>query len=110
MRKDKTPWLSRRKLSRFSLKQTEALEAFHALKNTPEFFRRYLERFMTHADLGGAAALEHTLEHVFNDREFAQTWARLLPADQEVLKSLANDVDGPSLGENIASHRNGARP
>ncbi|MBT2322247.1 hypothetical protein J7E62_07775 [Variovorax paradoxus] len=80
------------KLSRFSLKQAEALEAFHVLKDTPEFFRRYLECFMTNADLGGAVALEHTLEHVFNDREFAQIWARLLPADQEVLKALANDV------------------
>jgi hypothetical protein len=32
--------------------QAEALEAFHALKDTPEFFRRFLERFMTNADLG----------------------------------------------------------
>jgi hypothetical protein len=38
------------------------------------------------------AALEHTLEHVFNDREFALTWARLLPADQEILKALADGV------------------
>lgn len=80
------------KLSRFTLEQTDALGAFHALKETPEFFRRYLERFMTNADLGSAAALAHTLEHVFNDKEFAQTWARLLPADQEVLKALVNDV------------------
>jgi hypothetical protein len=79
-------------LSRFRLRQAEALEAFHALKDTPEFFRRYLERFMTNADLGAAAALEHTLEHVFNGKEFSQTWARLLPADQEVLKALTQDV------------------
>ncbi|WP_143684552.1 hypothetical protein [Variovorax sp. KK3] len=50
-------------------------------------------RGRTHADLGAAAALEHTLGHVFNDKEFALTWARLLPADQEVLKALANDVN-----------------
>ena len=80
------------KLSRFTLKPEEALEAFHALKDTPEFFRRYLERFMTNADQGSAAALEHTLGHVFNDKEFAQSWARLLPADQEILKAIANDV------------------
>ena len=47
---------------------------------------------MTNADQGGAAALEHTLGHVFNDKAFAQTWARLLPTDQEVLKALASEV------------------
>jgi hypothetical protein len=79
-------------LSKFPLAQADALAAFRELKATPEFFRRYLERFLTNADQGAAAALAHTREHVFSDAEFGKIWARLLPADQEVLKALAHGI------------------
>jgi hypothetical protein len=76
-------------LSRFPLTLKEASAAYAALKHTPEFFRRYLTRYLTHAELGSKAALEDTLAHVFSDANFLPRFKRLLPADQEVLKLLA---------------------
>ncbi|HEV2269439.1 MAG TPA: hypothetical protein VGR92_08275 [Steroidobacteraceae bacterium] len=81
------------RLSRFPLKESEALAAFDALKRTPEFFRRYLDRYLAYAHLGSTTALEHTIAHVFNDANFARTWGQLRPYDREVLKVIA-------LGEN----------
>ena len=80
------------KLSRYPLNEKDALNAFVKLKNTPEFFRRYLNRYLTHAELGAQAALADTQAHVFNDANFRDIWNKLLPADQEVLKLLANGV------------------
>lgn len=80
------------RLSRFPLQEKQALVAFEALKRTPEFFRRYLNRYLTHAELGAPAALEDTCAHVFNDANYRGIWTRLLPADREVLKLLADDV------------------
>jgi hypothetical protein len=61
-----------------------------ALKSTPEFFRRYLNRYLTHAQLGSQAALQDTLNHVLSDSNFLPAFKRLLPADQGILKLLAN--------------------
>ena len=80
------------KLSRYPLNEKDALNAFVKLKNTPEFFRRYLNRYLTHAELGAQAALADTQAHVFNDANFRDIWNKLLPADREVLKLLANGV------------------
>ncbi len=80
------------KLSRYSLTYEVALAAFVALHNTPEFFRRYLSRYLAYAELGAQAALEDTQAHVFGDANFSETWRKLLPADQEVLKLLAQGV------------------
>lgn len=62
------------------------------LKRTPEFFRRYLNRYLAYADLGARAALEDTQAHVFNDANFMTTWQRLLPADREVLRLVVGGV------------------
>jgi hypothetical protein len=43
------------------------IAAFEALKRTPEFFRRYLSRYLAYADLGSRAALLDTEAHVFNE-------------------------------------------
>jgi hypothetical protein len=51
-------------LSRYSLSEREALRAFEALKRTPEFFRRYLQRYLAYAELGPRAALDDTLAQV----------------------------------------------
>ena len=40
--------------------------------------------------LGSKAALEYTLEHVLSDSNFLPAFKRLLPADQAILKLLAN--------------------
>ncbi len=80
------------RLSRFALHPAEALEAFEALKRTPEFFRRYLDRYLNHADLGSKAALEATRSQVFSSAAFGELWGRLLPTDRMVLKLLAEGV------------------
>lgn len=79
-------------LSRYPLSEREALRAFEALKRTPEFFRRYLQRYLAYAELGPRAALDDTRAHVFNDSDYRTTWARLLPADKAVLRALAQGV------------------
>jgi hypothetical protein len=80
------------KLSRYPMTDQDALAAFLALHNTPEFFRRYLNRYLSYAELGAQAALVDTQKHVFNGANFHDVWKKLLPADQEVLKLLAQGV------------------
>jgi hypothetical protein len=80
------------RLSKYPLADKEALTAFEALKRTPEFFRRYLNRYLAYANLGAKAALEDTQAHVFNDANFMTTWQRLLPADREVLRLVVAGV------------------
>lgn len=76
-------------LSRFPLDIVDALAAFKALNDTPEFFRRYLERYLTHAMEGSANALEYTMKLVFNSDAFVNLWAELLPVDQLLLSLIA---------------------
>ena len=79
-------------LSRYPLAEKEALRAFAALQRTPEFFRRYLQRYLSYAELGSRAALDDTLAHVFDDSGYRAAWDRLLPADRAILRALAEDV------------------
>ena len=79
-------------LSRYPLSERESMRAFEALKRTPEFFRRYLQRYLAYAELGSRAALDDTLAHVFNDSGYRTAWGRLLPADKAVLRALAQGV------------------
>ena len=80
------------KLSRYPLTDKDAFAAFLALHNTPEFFRRYLNRYLAYAELGSTAALDDTQKHVFNGANFSDVWKKLLPSDQEILKLLAQGV------------------
>ncbi|MBC8737095.1 hypothetical protein F6X40_09770 [Paraburkholderia sp. UCT31] len=64
--------------------------AFERLNQTPEFFRRFLERFLTYPFDGPQAAIEYTREHVFHDGHFARHWQSLLPADRAILTMMAN--------------------
>lgn len=77
------------RLSRYPLQESEALAGFDALKRTPEFFRRYLARYLAYAHLGSVTALDHTIAHVFNDANFARIWDQLRPYDREVLKVIS---------------------
>jgi hypothetical protein len=79
-------------LTKYALTLKHALTAFEALKRTPEFFRRYLNRYLTHADLGAMAALDDTKLHVFNDANFVNVWNDLLPADREVLRLIMGGI------------------
>jgi hypothetical protein len=80
------------RLSRYPLALKDASAAFEALKRTPEFFRRYLSRYLAYADQGSKAALLDTEAHVFNDANFVSIWRRLLPADRELLRLIVSDV------------------
>lgn len=87
-------------LSRFPLSENDALNAYAGLKRTPEFFRRFLQRYLAYAQLGWKAALEDTRSHVFNDAGYRSMWSGLLPADQAVLRALANgqeDIHSASM-------------
>jgi hypothetical protein len=79
-------------LSRYPLGEADARQAFAVLQETPEFFRRYLNRYLTYAELGAPAALSETVACVFNDTHFQEAYARLLPADREIMKLLAGGV------------------
>src|SRR5262249_47863907 len=59
-------------------------------KRTPEFFRRFLGRYLEYADQGASAALEHTRAHVFSDSGFLAIWGRLSPTDRAVLRAMAH--------------------
>lgn len=79
-------------ISRFPLSVAEALAAFTALKNTPEFFRRYIEHYISNPEHGSAAALSLTKSSVFNDDSFKRQWDNLLAADRMILSMIANGV------------------
>ena len=66
-----------------------SLQCFTA---SPQFFRRYLNRYLTHATEGHTPALADTKAHVFASGSYEQTWKQLLPADQEVLRLLADGI------------------
>ncbi len=76
-------------ISKYPLALNHALEAFQQLKNTPEFFRRYIEYYVTHPTEGSLSALNATKEKVFSDIGFKQQWDELLPADKVMLLMIA---------------------
>jgi hypothetical protein len=76
-------------LSRYPIAVADAMNAFEALKRTPEFLRRFLDRYLSYAELGAAAALDYTRGHVFNDAAFASAWSALKPADRAALRLIA---------------------
>jgi hypothetical protein len=80
-------------LSRYALSQDHARAAFDALKRTPEFFRRFLNQYLTHAMEGHAAALAETFSHVYHAEEFELRWKQLLPRQRNLLKLLAEETD-----------------
>lgn len=77
-------------ISKFPLNIDDALEAFTQLKNTPEFFRRLIEQYLTNPESGLSAALTFTKSHVFSDENFKRQWDALLPADRIILSMLAH--------------------
>lgn len=76
-------------LSRYPLSMREALMAFEALDKAPAYYRRFLERYLTHASEGAAAALDVTKKAIFQNFVYLFRWEKFLPADQLVLEVLA---------------------
>ncbi len=80
-------------LSKYPLSFEEAFSAFEQLKNTPEFFRRYIEHYLIYPMNGSNTALEATKVKVFNDKNFKEQWEALLPADKVILSMIANGMN-----------------
>lgn len=79
-----------REISRHPLPVSDALSAFKDLRNTPEFFRRYLDRYLVNPIEGSAAALAYAKQHIFNSEDFERQWTEMLPADQAILDLVAS--------------------
>lgn len=63
--------------------------AFEELHRTPEFFKRFIERYMLYQVQGEEAALAHTKASVFSDENFLKQWNGMNPGDRAVLTLLA---------------------
>lgn len=81
-----------KRLAKQPLSLTDAQHAFKTLKETPEFFRWYVERYMLYQEQGSEAALAHTLARVHDDTGYAKTWKELSRPDRAVLLLAANGV------------------
>lgn len=67
------------------LQMDEALTAFRALKETPEFFRWFVERYVMYQQQGVEEALRHTQLRVNDEGGYAKLWKQLHRADRAVL-------------------------
>jgi hypothetical protein len=84
-------------MAKYGLSLEQGEQAFDALHRTPEFFKRFIERYMLYQTQGSEAALEHTKASVFSDQHFLAHWSAMHPADQAVLTLLARggtDIHG----------------
>ena len=80
------------KAARQPLDVAEARLAFAALKETPEFFRWYIERYLMYQQQGSAEALRYTQARVHDDTGYARTWKELPRPDRAVLLLAAQGV------------------
>jgi len=80
------------RVAKHPLKLDEALRAYAALKETPEFFRWYIERYVMYQSLGSEAALAYTRARVHDDTSYAKIWKELGRADRAVLLLAASGV------------------
>lgn len=76
-------------MARHQLTREQGKLAFAELHHTPEFFKRFVERYMLYQVQGPEAALMHTKESVFSDEQFLKQWADLNPADQAIILLIA---------------------
>ncbi|MDO9198931.1 hypothetical protein [Rhodoferax sp.] len=79
-------------VARQPLKLDDALAAFAALKETPEFFRWYIERYLMYQQQGSEQALKYTQARVHDDSSYARAWKELSRADRAVLLLAARGV------------------
>ena len=70
----------------------DALGAFAALNETPEFFRWYIERYLMYQLQGSEQALRYTQSRVHDDTGYVRAWKALKRADRAVLLLAARGV------------------
>jgi hypothetical protein len=76
-------------MAKHALSLEWAQRAFDELHRTPEFFKRFVERYMLYQTQGEEAALAHTKASVFSDDHFLKQWVDMNSADQAVITLLA---------------------
>ncbi|MBK4735529.1 ATP-binding protein [Noviherbaspirillum pedocola] len=76
-------------MARKPMTAKQGRRAFTELNDTPEFFRRFIERYMLHQVLGPDSALRYTKASVFSDEHLHEAWSDMNPADQAVLTLIA---------------------
>ncbi|QCP54226.1 hypothetical protein FAZ95_35220 [Trinickia violacea] len=84
-------------MARNRLTLEQGKHAFDELHRTPEFFKRFIERYMLYQVQGAEAALVHTRASVFSDENFLKQWSGMNPADQAVIALIARgetDIHG----------------
>lgn len=79
-------------ISKYPLAIKDAINAFEQLKNIPEFFRRFIEYYLSNPKQGPQSAIENTKNKVFSDKNFHKQWSALLPADMVVLSMIAEEI------------------
>jgi hypothetical protein len=79
-------------VAKHPLKLDDALKAYAALKETPEFFRWYIERYVMYQAQGPEQALAYTKARVHDDTSYAKSWKELGRADRAVLLLAARGV------------------
>ncbi len=76
-------------MARQKLTLEQGMRAFDELHRTPEFFKRFIERYMLYQPQGDVAALAYTKASVFSDEHSLAQWRQLKPADRAILYLLA---------------------
>ena len=79
-------------VAKHALSLRHALAAFAALKETPEFFRWYLERYLLYQDQGPEQALLYAQSRINDDSSYARVWKSLNRADRAMLLLAAGGV------------------
>lgn len=79
-------------VARHPMPLADALNAFAQLKETPEFFRWYIERYLMYQQQGCEQALEYTQARVHDDNSYAKVWKELGRPDRAVLLLAARGV------------------
>jgi hypothetical protein len=77
------------RMARNRLTLEQGKHAFEELHCTPEFFKRFIERYMLYQLQGVEAARAHTKASVFSDESFLKQWNGMSTADQAVIAMLA---------------------
>jgi transcription termination factor NusB len=85
-------------ISKYALPVTQGLRAFKAVHGVPEYFRRFLDEWVTHPFDGVEHALERTQSKIHDAQNYPQKWAQLKAIDQAVLRiTVASDASPHSL-------------
>ena len=90
-------------MARHALTLPQGKRAFDELHRTPEFFKRFVERYMLYQLQGEEAALTHTKASVFSDEHFMKQWTDMNPADQAVVAMLARGQSDLHAKEGLAT-------